>query len=133
MSSFQKILPNVESFCFTILHSSVSGRIREIRYAFVWWQYFMGYLPIGCITIAMLITANVDLRSGNFQILKTLSSLNMYRFMKSVQITLWLHLLGCSAQAVIPLHSSSSFAKIINKLHLPGKSRLIFSYNAKEI
>lgn len=64
----------------------------------------MGYLPIGCITIAMLIAANVDLRSGNFQILKTLSSLDMCRFMKSVQITLGLHLLGLSAQAVIPLH-----------------------------
>lgn len=64
----------------------------------------MGYLPIGCITIAMLIAANVDLRSGNFQILKALSSLDMCRFMKSVQITLGLHLLGLSAQAVIPLH-----------------------------
>ena len=53
----------------------------------------MGYLPIGCITLAMLIAANVDLQSANFQILKTMSSIYMYRFMKSVQITLWLHLL----------------------------------------
>ena len=64
----------------------------------------MGYLLIGCITIAMLIAANVDLRSGNFQILKALSSLDVCRFMKSVQITLGLHLLSLGAQAVIPLH-----------------------------
>ena len=63
---------------------------RSIHHVWMDFFLFFGYLPMGCITNAMHIVANVNPQSGNFQFLKTLSSIQIYRLMKSEQLyTLW--------------------------------------------